>query len=229
MPEMVHHLDTEHGQRFFAKAFTVSDEAKAISMEMQKGGLRPQLERTHLFNVFSPDDLRSLVISITPFSSEDLSREGGLSISDGGHAQGVIVEMKGTDIVAFTHLAVSGGQLVSTRHATAELEGSRTGGLTDDHVKAFAERIGKVRAAKSLIEITPAQVRTLATVSYNALLSDNLAHAVHSTSEIVSLRGNSHIVAEIALFVLFRTQGSSCCSCSCSCWGSSSCSSSYIK
>ena len=228
MPEIVHHLDAEHGQRFFSRVFTASDEAKLISAEMTKTGLQPQADRTHLFNVFSPDDLKPLTISITPYSNHDLSREGGLSLSHGGHAQGVIVEMKDTEIVAFTHLAVLAGKVVSSRHTTADLSPTgTTSGLRDDHIKAFAERIGRVKAAKPLIEIQPGQARTLATVSYNALLSDNFSKVVHSEKEITALRGNSNVVAEIALFVLFRTQGSSCCSCSCSCWGSSSCSSSY--
>jgi hypothetical protein len=227
VPDTVYHLDVDYGQRFFAKAFTISDEAKAISAEMTKVGLQPQTERTHLFNLFSPDDLKPLTISITPYSSHDLSREGGLSISQGGHAQGVIVEMRGTEVVAFTHLAVSSGQVVSTRHTTAELTAaSGADPLTDDHIQRFAERIGKVQAAKPLIEIQPQQARTLATVSYNALLNDQFSRQVHSPTEINVLRGQSKIVAEIALFVMFRTQGSNCCSCSCSCWGSSSCSSS---
>jgi hypothetical protein len=195
---------------------------------MTKSGLHAQPERTHLFNVFSPDDLKTIAIGITPYSGHDLSREGGLSISQGGHAQGVIVEMKGTEIVAFTHLAVSGRQVVSSRHTTSELQAGRDERTIEDtHIKTFAERIGKIKTAEPLIEIQPEQVRTLATVGYNALLSDSFAKTVHSANEINVLRGNSHIVAEIALFVLFRTQGSSCCSCSCSCWGSSSCSSSY--
>jgi len=228
MAETVHHLGTANGQRFFAKAFTASEEAKAISAEMLTAGLKPQSERSHLFNVFSPDDLKGLGVSITPYSSDDLTHEGGLSISQGGHAQGVIVEMKGPKIVAFTHLAAPGGHLVTSHHSVDELNAGRTSDASVEHIKNFAERIGKVRAAKPLIEIQPTQAQTLGTVSYNALLGDQFAKTVHSAAEINALRGNSHLVGEIALFVLFRTQGSSCCSCSCSCWGSSSCSSSNL-
>jgi hypothetical protein len=227
MADTVYHLDVDNGPRFFAQIFTISDEAKAISAEMTKVGLQPQTERTHLFNVFSPDDLKPVSISITPYSSQDLSREGGLSMSHGGHAQGVIVEMSGTEVVAFTHLAVSGGRVVSTRHTVGELTAAGgPGPLTDAQIQRFAEGIGRVQAAKPLIEIQPQQVRTLATVGYNALLNDQFSRQVHSATEINQLRGQSNIVAEIALFVMFRTQGSNCCSCSCSCWGSSSCSSS---
>ena len=227
MAETVHHLDVAHGQRFFAKVFTISEEAKQISAEMVRAGLQPQSERTQLFNVFSPDDLKGLSISITPYSSHDLSREGGLSMSEGGHAQGVIVELKGAQIVSFTHLAVTGGRVVSSHHTIAELQADRISEASFDHIRTFAERVGRVRSARPLIEIQPPQAQTLATVSYNALLGDQFAKTVHSIAEINALRGSSNLVGEIALFVLFRTQGSSCCSCSCSCWGSSSCSSSY--
>jgi len=102
-----------------------------------------------------------------------------------------------------------------------------TAQLSDASIKAFAEKVGKVKAARPLVEMNVQQVRSLATISYNALLGDQFAREVHSANDITALRGMSSVVAEIALFVLFRTEGSSCCSCSCSCWGSSSCSSSY--
>lgn len=224
----VNHLGVEFGHQFFAKAYEASDEAKLISEAMKKAGLEPQTERTHVFSVYSPDSRKSIAVSITPYSSKDLSHEGGLSMSEGGHAQGVIVEMKKTEIVGFTHLAVTGGKLVSSRHAVSELGGTgHTAGVSDERIKTFAHKVGKVKTAKPLVEMTVHQVRSLASISYNALLGDQFSKQVHSEGEITTLRGSSSVVAEIALFVLFRTEGSACCSCSCSCWGSSSCSSSY--
>lgn len=230
MTETVQHLGVEFGDRFFAAALESSDEAKLISRQMTtEHGLQAQTERTHVFNLFSSESLKSVAVSITPFSSKDLSLEGGLSVSEGGHAQGVVVHLKGQEITGFTHLAVTGGRIVTSRHATSELSGDqRAGSSSEQHIRAFAERIGKVRAAKPLIEITPRQVRSLAAVSFNNLLGDSFSKLVHSAEDIQELRGQTNIVAEIALFVLFRTQGSACCSCSCSCWGSSSCSSSAV-
>jgi hypothetical protein len=228
MADSVQDLGVEFGNRFFAAAFAASDEAKAIAAEMTKvGGLQAQPERTHVFNVFSPDSLKSLAVSITPYSSKDLTHEGGLSVSQGGHAQGVVVDLKGGKIVGFTHYAVTGGRVVTSHQTTAALAGQGTAGsLSDQQIQAFAHRIGKVQAARPLIEMQSSQVRSMASVGYNALLGDSFSATVHSAAEIAELRGQSNIVAEIALFVLFRTQGSACCSCSCSCWGSSSCSSS---
>jgi hypothetical protein len=227
----VQHLGVEYGHRFFASAFAQSSEAKAISEEMTRQGLEAQSERTHVFSVFSRDSLKSLAISVTPFSGKNLNYEGGLSLSEGGHAQGVIVELKNhTEIVGFTHLAVTNGKLVTSKHGIKDLsEGRPTGSIADDHIQAVAERAGKIKTAKPLVEIDARQVRSLASISYNGLLGDSFSATVHDEREVAALRGNTSLVSEIALFVLFRTSGSSCCSCSCSCWGSSSCSSSYVK
>jgi hypothetical protein len=224
----VYHLGVEYGHRFFAKVYEASEEAKLISGEMAKHGLQAQSERTHVFTLFSQESLKPLAISITPYSSKDLSHEGGLSISDGGHAQGVIVDMEKNKIVGFTHLAVTGGKLVSSKHSISELTaGGHAGDISEARIKSFAEKVGKVKAAKPLIEIDARQVRSLASISYNGLLGDHFSAQVHKPEDIHELRGMSNVVAEIALFVLFRTEGSACCSCSCSCWGSSSCSCSH--
>jgi hypothetical protein len=171
-----------------------------------------------------------VAISITPFVSKDLTSEGGLSVSAGGHAQAVVVEMKKrTDIAGFTHLAVSGGKVVTSQHDLKDFSRGRSGGvLPDRRIQELAEKAGKVKAAKPLVEMEARQVRSLASVAYNCLLGDPFSKSVHGDEEITALRGNTNLVAEIALFVLFRTSGSSCCSCSCSCWGSSSCSSSAV-
>jgi hypothetical protein len=228
--DTVQYLGVEFGERFFQKALEASSEAKAIYKEMVKYGLEAQPERSHLFNVFSPQSLQSVPISITPFSSKDLSQEGGLSVSSGGHAQGVVVEIKkGTEIVGFTHIALNNGKLVTSKHNIKELSRGGAGGeIADRRIKAFAQKVGKVKAKRPLVEVEAHQVRSMASITYNSLLGDSFSKTVHSEAEITALRGSNDIVAEIGLFVLFRTSGSACCSCSCSCWGSSSCSSSYI-
>src|ERR1700730_13510161 len=133
--DTVHHLGVDLGYPFFWKALETSAEAKAIAAEMTRHGVEAQPERSHLFNVFSPDSLNSVAISITPLSSKDLSREGGLSVSAGGHAQGVIVEMTKNEISAFTHFAMSNDRVVSTRHSVTELAaGGHAGALSDADV-----------------------------------------------------------------------------------------------
>jgi hypothetical protein len=228
--DTVQHLGVEQGQRFFSQALETSSEARAISEAMVEQGLRAQFDRTHVFSVFSPDSLKSVAISITPFNSKDGSSEGGLSVSEGGHAQGVIVHLDGVEITSFMHIAVSEGQVVTSEHSVEELtlpEGRVGRQAPEAHIRQFAERIGKIAAARPLVEIDVQQVRSLASIAYSSLLGDSFSKAIHTADEITALRGQNDLVSEIGLFVLFRTSGSSCCSCSCSCWGSSSCSTSY--
>lgn len=230
MPDSVHQLDTDSWYRFFARVLEFSSEARTVHEEMLRQGLEAQSERTQLFSTFSQDSLQSIAISVTPYTTRDLTREGGLSISQGGHAQGVIVDIQNrTEIIGFTHLATLDGELVSSTHTVDELSAGRPQDVTpDEFIKARAEEVGKVRAARSLVEIEPRQVRSLASISFNTLLGDDLSRSVHDDEEITRLRAATGIINEIGLFVLFRTQGSACCSCSCSCWGSSSCSCSYV-
>lgn len=224
------YLGPEQGAEFLSRVLTDSREAQLIYEAMIAEGLEAQPERTQLFSLFSRDSLQSIAISVTPLTTGDLSREGGLSVSQGGHAQGVVVDVEGgTELVSFTHFAVSGEEVVQSRHDLSDIRrDDKSPEATDEFVRALAERVGKVKTARPLVEIEARQVRSLAAVSYNNLLSDDFSRSVHGGDEIISLRRNTNIVAEIGLFVLFRTQGSACCSCSCSCWGSSSCSCSYV-
>jgi hypothetical protein len=228
--DTVQYLGVDLGYRFFAETLGTSDEARAIHDTMVEAGLTPQPERSQLFNVFSRDSLKSVAISITPFSSDDLSREGGLSVSQGGHAQGVIVDLEDrVHISRFTHIAVTKGKVVSSEHDVTELrKETRREAAEDDRIKAFAERAGKIKVAGPLVEIDARQVRSLGGISFNSLLGDRFSSSVHDEQQIAALRAETNVVAQIGLFVLFRTQGSACCSCSCSCWGSSSCSTSSV-
>jgi hypothetical protein len=228
--DSVRHLGPDVGYRFFSKVLDASAEARAVHEAMTKQGLDPQPERTQVFSTFSADSMQSIAISVTPFTTRDLTREGGLSLSQGGHAQGVIVDISDhTKITGFTHMAVTGDEVVTSTHDVEEFRRDRpTGMLPDEFIKEQAERAGKISTARPLVEIDARQVRSLASISYNSLLGDEFSQSVHDEREITTLRANTDIVAEIGLFVLFRTSGSSCCSCSCSCWGSSSCSSSYV-
>lgn len=225
-------LGSDQGQRFFSSVVRGSREAQELQKALLDEGLEPQPERTQLFSLFSTDSLASIAVSVTPFTSKDFEREGGLSMSQGGHAQAVVVDIRDrTEIVGFTHYAVAGGEVVTSQHGIHELypDGDRRGHGDEDYIRRLAEETGKVRSAQSLVEVDTRQVRSLASLSYNNLLSDDFSRSVHDEREVLALRAGTNVVAEIGLFVLFRTSGSSCCSCSCSCWGSSSCSSSYVK
>jgi hypothetical protein len=225
-----HYLGADLGSKFFYKVAEMSEEAKLLSKGMAKYRLRAQPERSQLFSVYSQVSNCSIAISITPFSGEDREVEGGLAVSQGGHAQAVVVRMKETTLTGFVHLTAANGELRESEHGLDELGAAGTDVdmiVRDRQIQAIADRVGKVKSARPLIEIEPGQVRSLASVAYNRLLRDDFSRSVHKGDEIEALQRNTRIVSEIGLFVLFRTDGSSCCSCSCSCWGSSSCSSSY--
>ena len=218
--ESINQIGVEHGEAFFQAAMEASDEGRKIQGAMEKMGLRPQAERTQVFTVYSADSHKAIAISVTPFSSDDLSMEGGLSVSQGGHSQGVVVEMASkTRLVGFTHLAIADGEVRSERFDTKRLQSSRAKGL--------ANEAGKIKTARPLVELTVREVASISSLSFNTLLNDSFARQVHSKSEIAALRGNTTIVSEISRFVLLRTSGSACCSCSTSCWGSCSSSCSY--
>src|SRR5271165_4441003 len=223
--DSVQSLGVEFGKRFIDKALALSNEGKLIAAALEEKGLTAQPERAHTFSIFSEKSLKSIAVGVMPFTSKDLKFEAGFSISEGGHAQAVIVEIKDrTEIVAFTHLAVAGGNLESRRFDAHQLSAYTRPGLAamEEQTKLLAERAGKITAATPLVEIDTRQVRSIAALTYNSLLGDSFSRSVHTEDEITKLRGSTDIVSEIGLFVLFRTSGSACCSCSCSCWGSSS-------
>lgn len=228
--DTVNYLGADYGYRFFRRVLDRSDDARAVSAEMERQGLEAQPERTQVFSTFSPDSLQSIAISVTPYTSRDFTREGGLSLSEGGHAQGVVVDISDrTALTGFTHIAIREGEVVTSSHDIRELLEDRPDEPgVDEFIRIHAEQAGKIRADRPLVEIEARQVRSLAAISYNSLLSDDFAGTVHNEDEITMLRGNTSLVADIGMFVLFRTSGSACCSCSCSCWGSSSCSCSYV-
>lgn len=215
------HLGVEYGMSFYESSLENSADGSIIHEALVERGLSPDSERSQLFSLYSPDSRKSIAVSVTPYNTEDQSMEAGLSISEGGHAQAVIVYLVNRiRIERFSTLAVNEeGQLVTAEFSTEALMNSKARGLV--------EQFGRVRTARPLIEITRRQARSMGSLTFNSLLVDPKSRTVHNEDEIKALRANSQIIAEISQFVLMRTQGSACCSCSCSCWGSSSCSCSY--
>jgi hypothetical protein len=215
----VNHLGVEFGHEFFDRSMEGSEEGRAIQEAMEGLGLYAQPERTHVFSVFSQVSNKAIAVCVTPFSGEDRSLEGGLSVSEGGHAQGVVVELKEARLVAFTHFALEGGSLRAERFEAEQLRKLNARGLSRE--------AGMVKSAQPLVELNLRQVVSMSSLTFSNLLTDDFAQSVYSKEEVRDLRANGPIVSDISRFILLRTSGSSCCSCSTSCWGScsSSCSS----
>jgi hypothetical protein len=217
------HLGPEPAFDFFEQSMETSEQARAIlrAMEDYGPGLQAMPDRSQVFMTYSPQSRKSIAISVTPVVDKEQRYEGELSVSQGeGHATGVIVHMENrTEITRFTTFFYDNGEV-----RIDEFDRSR---LDQVGVRRLAEDAGKIRASRSLVEITPRQVRTISNISFNTLVSDATSRTVHPPEEIAELRKNVGIISDISQFVLLRTSGSACCSCSCSCWGSSSCSCSY--
>jgi hypothetical protein len=216
----VNHLGVEFGYDLFVRSMELSDEGRMIQEAMERYGLAAQPERSHVFTVYSPDSRKAIAISITPFSGKDQSIEGGLSVSEGGHAQGVVVEMEDNRLRSFTHYAIEEGSLRSDRFEADH--------LLELSAAKLAPEAGMIKTARPLVELNLRQVSSLSSLTFSNLLTDEFAQSVYSEEDVESLRANTQIVSEISRFVLLRTSGSSCCSCSTSCWGSCSSSCSYV-
>jgi hypothetical protein len=212
----VNHLGVKHGRELADKAFAKSEDARAISKAMLDHGLTSTPERAHLFSLYSPESGVSLAISVIPFGRKDHKMAGGLSVSQGGFAKGVAVDIAENQVTGFTTFDAVKGKVVTSHHDAKA--------LTSRGAQALQEEAGKVVAGQHLIEITRPQVHSISQTAFNSLIHDDFAKKEYSQQEIRGLAANTKIISEISTFVLLRTSGSACCSCSCSCWGSSSCS-----
>jgi hypothetical protein len=216
----VTHLGSEQGKTFAEKALERSKGGQAIAKKLAEEGLVLMHDRTNVFSVYSPDSVKAIAIGIIPCvpkDQKDHKRAGGLSVSDGGFAKAVTVELgERSRLVSFSTYDVVGETVKTEKFEASQLE--KMG------AKALAERAGKVPAGTHLVELTVRQVSSITDLAQNYLLHDKFSLSKHSKEEIKALEANRKIVNEIGQFVLLRTSGSACCSCSCSCWGSSSCS-----
>jgi hypothetical protein len=156
-----------------------------------------------------------------PFASEDLNKAGGLSVSQGGHAKGVIVQLKArTKMVEFHTLDVDRGKVRTRKYKVSQ--------LVRQGAKGMAKKVAKIKSRKPLVELSVQQVRSIASLVYSGLMTDESARTVHSPDEAITLRANDQIVSEIGAFVLMCSAASpGGCSCSSSCWACSSCSCSW--
>jgi hypothetical protein len=214
-------LDIEHGLPFIEKTLELSKEGQAIHKAMEELGLMPMHERARIFTVYSPGSSAAFAIGIIPFTSKDLTTMGGLSISQGGHAKGVVVHMeKRTELTGFTTLDVVNGEVKPQKFSARQLK--------EQGAKRLATEAGTIRSEKPLLDLSVRQVRSITDLAYGSLLTDESSRSVHPAKEVRALRGNTKIVSDISQFVLLRSASSpGGCSCSSSCWGCSSCSCSW--
>ena len=214
--QSVNHLGVEMGMEFVERALERSEGGRAIHRALEESGLRAMPERSHLFTVFSPASAEALALGVLPFVADDLTAHGGLSISQGGYAKGVRVQMaRRTSIVRFTAFDFIGGRVQAEEFDTRR--------LMEQGARRLAEASGRIRVEPPLAEFSIRQMRSMTDLTHGALLVDDASRNIYSAREIDALRANARIVSEIAIFArgkqggggIGSTSSSSCFGCTC--------------
>jgi hypothetical protein len=193
--------------------------AREIDDGMRRRGLVGALARARGYAPFSRTRARPKSISIIPYSSPDPQSRfvGGLGISEGEPASGVIVELDGTAVVKVTTLDYIGGEYSEREIPVTELVGSR--------LETLIERREREQLDPDISVDTASRI---ALNAFNVLLTDEHSQMVHTREDIQGLIYNAPVVNLIAELQYMRSIGvaaspgtSCCCCCSC-CWGSCS-------
>lgn len=197
--------------------------AKEIDAYMRRHGLVPMMSRACAFSPTSRMTANTKQIAIVPYASStpDSDHVGGVGISDGEPASGVIVELKANQIVSFITVDFLGGKLDEQRISTADLIASGP--------EKFVNRDYKREDVQR--DLTQDQSSSVASAAFQALLFDQHSTMIHTAADLRRLVNNMPIVTAIAELQYMRLEGvtfspsTSCCSCCCCCWGCcSSCS-----
>ena len=191
-----------------------------VDAAMKKRGLVAMVERARGYTPFSKVLARPKTVTIIPYSSSDPKAKfvGGVGISDGEPASGIIVELDGSKVVRFTSLDFFSGKLVERDLSASDLESS-----------GAAEMVEKAKREKIEPDLPIGTATSLASNAFKALLFDSYSTTVHSEKELREMFHAAPLVNAIAELQHMRhlglaTADSCCCCCSC-CWGScSSCS-----
>jgi hypothetical protein len=191
-----------------------------VDAAMKKRGLVGMIERARGYAPFSKVLARPKTVTIIPYSSSDPNAKlvGGVGISDGEPASGIVVELDGAKVVRFTSLDFFSGKLVERDLSAAELEANGPARMVDEAKRETIEPDLPVGTATAL-----------ASDAFKSLLFDNYSATVHSEAQLREMFHAAPLVTAIAELQHMRhlglpTASSCCCCCSC-CWGScSSCS-----
>jgi len=221
VPGTVNELDIELGMPFIERALETSDSARLLTEELQRDGLRPMAERSRVVNAYSPDSSSAVAIGFLPFVTDDLTRHAGLSVSQGGYATAVRVEMADrTTVARVSTLFVENGAVRDFDFDPEDLLRQGAGNL--------AAAAGQVRSDRPFVDLSVRQVRSISSYSHSALLHDEASMSIYGSEELTALRGNGALSVEIGTLALLQTMSSpGGCSCSSCCYGCSSCSCSW--
>jgi len=224
----IHALKREEAQVCARKLLGDSKGSVEIDQAMRKLGLVGMVSRARAYAPFSKTRGCPKNVAIIPYSSTDKESTlvGGLGLSDGEPASGVVVELRGSKIENFITFDFIGGELVQQRIGAKELiaEGPRH----------FVDK--KYKRGNEPRNLTIDDSATMANDAFRVLLFDEHSSMIHTASDLRDLAFNAPLVGAIAETQYLRLEGItfspdvSCCSCCCCCWGScSSCSATATK
>lgn len=206
-------------RRLFDETHGASDVANGMS----ERGLLRSFERSLAFTAFSYSLAATKTVTVIPFSSPDPHSVyvGGLGISEGQPANGVVVELQGTRLVRFTTLDFLEGEYSERTFELADLMGG--------DIDAYVEERDR-EAIEPHLPVSDSI--NLSTHAFRVLVTDDHSLAVHSADDVGEFMHQLPIISMIAELQYQRLRGlhthsltMSCCSCCCCCWGScSSCS-----
>jgi hypothetical protein len=203
--------------------------AKEIDREMRKRGLLPMAARARAYSPFSKSRASLKLVAIVPYNSTDADSDcvGGVGLSEGEPASGVVVDMRAGLIETVTTIDFIGGKIVERKISARE--------LAQQGPRRFPEDEKFKR--ESLTPDIPVDTSTgMAADAFKVLLFDDHSSMVHSQADIRKMIHQAPLVSAIAELQYVRLQGlamspgESCCCCCCCCWGScSSCSATSTK
>lgn len=216
-------LTREEAQTLARRFLESSRGSSEIERALREHSLIPMVSRAVGFAPYSRNLNRSKGLVIVPCTpiNPDSTIVGGIGLSEGEPASGVVVHLQKMQVVGFTTYDMMGGKLVPREFTTKQL-------VAQGH-RAFTET--EYPREKEPRDLTIDTSASIATDAYKVLLFDEQSTMVHSATDLRALAHNTPIVSAIAelqytrLEGLTSSPGTSCCSCCCCCWGScSSCS-----
>jgi hypothetical protein len=215
-------LPSEHAELVARRAVAESRGAPEIMKGLAERGLVRSFDRAKAFTAFSHTLANTKTVAIVPFSSPDKKSPlvGGLGMSDGQPANGVVVELDGTSVVRFTTLDFLEGEYSEKTFEVADLVAQGPEAHVEERERGAVEPHLTVDASAHI-----------ATHAFRVLVTDDHSRAVHTAGQVGEFMHQLPIVSMIAELQYSRLRGLaaspdvSCCSCCCCCWGCcSSCS-----
>jgi len=209
-------LTAEEAQLAARRLMAESRGFDEVDRAMRERRLLPMVNRARGYAPFSRARGKPKLIVIVPYSSpeKDADVVGGVGLSEGEPASGVVARFEGQRVAAFTTLDLLAGEFVTRDFGRDELLRSNLEGLRED--------LQRGDEGPDFDRTLPA---ALAADAFQILLFDEYSSSVHTADEQSNMVHDLPLVTSIAELQYLRLQGLSaspdvsCCCCCCCCWG----------